>query len=87
MGSLFFILSCILLLFGIFVFFTNNKIIHIVYSCLGVFAFSLYLIYDTQLIVGNHENKLEIDDYIIGATMLYTDIISIFVHLLSLLNK
>lgn len=87
MGSMIFVLSCIMLLFGIFVLFTQNRVINIIYSCLGVFAFSIYLVYDTQLIVGNHQNKLEIDDYILGSIMLYLDIINLFLHILNLLKQ
>ena len=87
MGGTMFVLGCIMLLFGLFLMFTNNKILHVIYSCLGVFVFSLYLIYDTQLIIGNHENKLDIDDYIVGAMMLYIDIIQLFLHILSLLKQ
>jgi FtsH-binding integral membrane protein len=87
MGGMMFIIGCIVLLFGLFCMFSRNPILHIIYSCLGVFCFSLYLIYDTQLIVGNHENKLDIDDYIVGALMLYMDIINLFLHILSLLSK
>lgn len=85
-GSLLFVVSVVMILFGIFAMFSQNKLVHIIYSSLGVIAFSIYLIYDTQLIVGNHENKLEIDDYIIGAMMLYIDIINLFLHILSLLK-
>lgn len=87
MGSMMFVIGCVMLLFGIFVMFTNNKLIHIIYSCMGVIAFSIYLVFDTQLIVGNHENKLEIDDFIVGALMLYTDIINLFLNILSLLKN
>ena len=87
LGGLFFVIGIVMLLFGLFLMFTNNRILHILYSCLGVIAFSLYLIYDTQLIVGNHENKLEIDDFIVGAIMLYLDIINLFLHILKLLKE
>ena len=87
MGSLMFVIACVMILFSIFMFFTNNKVMHIIYSSLGVIAFSIYLIYDTQLIVGNHENKLDVDDFIVGALMLYMDIINLFLHILSLLKQ
>lgn len=87
MGSMIFILLTILLLLGIFGLFTSNPFIHVVYCSLGVLVYSLYLVYDTQLIVGNHENKLEIDDYIVGALMLYIDIIQLFLYILELLSQ
>ena len=86
-GHYLFLASMIMLVCGIFISFTNNKIIHVLYSGFGVLMFSFYLIYDVQLISGNHENKLDYDDYIIGAMMLYIDIIQLFEHILSLMNN
>lgn len=83
-GSVFFIASCCLLLFGLFAMFF--KVLHVVYCVAGVFLYALYLVYDTQLIVGNKENKIDIDDYILGAMMLYLDIINMFVYLLQILK-
>ena len=85
-GSLLFVLGCILLLFSIFAIFTHNKIFHIILSCFGVLLFSFYLVYDTQLLMGSKENSLEIDEYILGALMLYVDIINLFLYILSLLK-
>lgn len=87
MGSALFIFGAVMFIFAIFLMFTDNPILHIIYSSLGVILFSLYLVYDTQLIVGNHSNKLDIDDYIIGSAMLYTDIIGLFLNILELLNR
>lgn len=86
-GSLFFILSAVMLLFGLFLWFSQNPVLHIIYSSIGVILFGLYLVYDTQLIVGKHSLKLDYDDYILGSMMLYTDIIQMFLHILRLLNS
>lgn len=85
-NTLFFIGTLTLFFFGFFLLFTQNKVIHIVFCCAGVLMYSLYLVYDTQLLIGNKENRLEADDYIYGAMMLYLDIINIFVFLLRLLK-
>ncbi len=86
-GSAIFIFGAIMFIFGLFLLFTDNPFLHILYSSLAVILFSFYLVYDTQLIVGKHENKLEVDDYIIGAIMIYTDIIGLFLQILDLLNR
>lgn len=85
-GGALFMASICLLLAGLFAMFTQNKIVHIVIASISVFVYSIYLIYDTQLILGRHENKLSCDDYIIGALMLYVDIIAIFMDLLVILG-
>lgn len=85
-GGLFFILSASLLMLTVFSLFTSNKFLHILICSLGVILFGLYIIYDTQLIMGKGELKLEIDDYILGAFMLYVDIVNLFLYLLELLK-
>jgi FtsH-binding integral membrane protein len=49
---------------------------------IAVVIFSFYLLFDTQLIMGGKRYEIEIDDYILGAIILYTDIITIFLYLL-----
>ena len=49
-----------------------------------VIFYGLFLIIDTQLIVGGRRYELTIDDYVIGAMILYVDIIMIFLELLRL---
>jgi FtsH-binding integral membrane protein len=86
-GGILFCLSIALLFFSIFALFTSNKMIHTIISCLAVLLFSIYLIYDTQLVLGRQQYSLSVDDYIIGAMIIYTDIIVIFLELLSLLSR
>ena len=61
-----------------------SELYHYIYCPLAVALFGIYLVYDTQLIVGEKRHKLSYDDYILGALMLYIDIIGIFIHLLRL---
>jgi FtsH-binding integral membrane protein len=86
-GGLLFVASTVMLLLGLFIMFTHNKVIYIIYSCAGVILYSIYLIYDTQLIVGDKELSIGIDEYIYGALMLYVDIINLFLHILRLLKQ
>ena len=67
--------------------FFRSKIFEIAISGLTIFVFGFYLIYDTQLIVGDKERGLSVDDYIIGALSLYIDIIRIFLEILKILNE
>ena len=55
-------------------------------SAVAVFLFSIYLIVDTQLVIGKHSQLLELDDYILGALLIYLDIIQIFLELLRLMG-
>lgn len=87
LGGILFVFLSIMILFGIFLLFTDNDVVHIIYSCLGVFLFSIYLIHDTQLIIGNHELKLSVDEYIFAALNLYLDIINLFLYILDILSR
>ena len=53
---------------------------------LGVLVYSLYLIYDTQLIIGNVGVQYSIDDYCFAALNLYIDIIYLFIRILQLIG-
>jgi len=60
-----------------------------VYDAIGVLIFTMYIVYDTQLIIGEwggHQNQFSIDDYVFAALTLYLDIINLFLHLLRLLG-
>lgn len=51
----------------------------------GALLFSAYIVYDTQLIVGDkHAHKFSVDDYAAAAIMLYIDIVQLFLYLLEL---
>ena len=56
MGGMLFVASASLFLLSIFMIFTDNKIMNIIYSSLGVLLYGVYLIYDTQLIIGGKYN-------------------------------
>lgn len=71
------------LLFGMFACFQSYNLLHSFYCLLGVIVYGFYIIFDTQLIVGGHTHKLAIDDYTMGALMLYVDIIGLFLYILA----
>jgi protein lifeguard len=65
--------------------------LHTVYCCMGVLLYSLYLIIDTMMICGGKSMsgsnvQCSMDDYIIGALMLYLDIIMLFIYILRILG-
>lgn len=85
-GGALFVFGCAFLMLTIFGLFTNNKFFHIFLCVIGIILFGFYLLYDIQLIVGNKTLMLDTDEYIIGALIIYTDIISLFLKILELLN-
>lgn len=58
------------------------------YDLACILLFVLYIIFDTQLIVGgSHKHSFSIDDYVFAAMSLYLDIINLFIHLLRLFGQ
>ena len=56
--------------------------------CLSVQIFSMYLVYDTQIIVGGEHKsyQFDMDDYVLAALVIYLDIINLFILLMQLLQ-
>ena len=46
-GGLLFVLVIVLIIASIFLIFTDNNIVHIIFCVLAIILFSIYLIYDT----------------------------------------
>lgn len=62
--------------------------LQILYAAAGALLFSVYIVYDTQLIMGgNHQHEFSVDDYAMAAICLYLDIIQLFLSLLRLLGE
>lgn len=76
----------LLILLGIFSF-AFGHFLNTLYCCLGVLVYSIYLIIDTQLIMGNCGVAYQVDDYIMAALNVYLDIIQLFIYILSLLSN
>ena len=78
-------MSMMLSLILFFVF--SHRQMHAFYIGLGILIYSIYLVIDTQLIMGGKRYEVEIDDYVLGALILYTDIIMIFLYILQALSN
>lgn len=66
----------------------RSQYVYIVYACLGTLVFSLYLVFDTQLILGGKHKKYELspEEYVFAALSLYLDIMTLFLLLLQLIG-
>lgn len=81
------ILSVILFILFIVTMFTDSPLIRNIYCGVGVLLFSIYLIIDTQMIMGGKTVELRVDEYALAALLLYIDIIQIFLYILQLLSN
>ncbi|KAF7669257.1 hypothetical protein LDENG_00218000 [Lucifuga dentata] len=86
-GSLW-VLAWTLFSFALLCAILRSQYVYIVYACLGTLLFSVYLVFDTQLILGGKHRKYEIspEEYIFAALNLYLDIIMLFLLLLKLIG-
>ena len=82
------IIGCIILLAAsICAMFIRVPILHTIISAVTVFFFSIYLIVDTQLVLGGKTYEISMDDYVLAAVNLYLDIIIIFIEILKLIGE
>ena len=76
----------VLIIFGIVTIFWRNPIVQLIYACLGALIFSIYLIYDTQLVIGKGTFSYSLDDAYLAAIQLYLDVINLFLFILQILG-
>ena len=88
MGPYLFAALLSLIIFGFFSMLFRSRVGQMAYAGLGVLIFSLYLVYDTQLVIGGTHKKYQfsVDDYVFAALNLYLDIINLFLMILALLG-
>ncbi|XP_020660556.3 protein lifeguard 3 [Pogona vitticeps] len=61
--------------------------LHMLYAAIGAIAFTLFLAYDTQLVIGNRKHTMSPEEYVYGALRIYTDIVYIFTFLLQIIGS
>jgi hypothetical protein len=92
-GPYLFVALLVLMAFGFVLMFANVfgaagpawSTLRLIYSACGALLFSVYIVYDTQLILGGkHKEQFEVDDYCFATLSLYMDIINLFMFLLEL---
>lgn len=87
MGGILFVAVIVLLLFGIIAIIFPGRTMTLVYASVGALIFCVYLIYDTQLMMGGeHKYSISPEEYIFAALNLYMDIINIFLYILTIIG-
>jgi len=84
-------LLCVLVVFVIagFIaaFFPQSRTVRLVYAIIGAIIFSLYIVFDTQMMIGgNHKYALDPEEYVFASLNLYLDIINLFLYLLQIIG-
>ncbi|CAL8103180.1 unnamed protein product [Calicophoron daubneyi] len=89
---LIFVLSLVLMLTGLacmIVYFVSgpNRIMYTVYAGIGALVFTVYLAFDTQMLIGGRKHEISPEEYIYAALQLYLDIVYLFLMILSLVGN
>ncbi|XP_017046760.1 protein lifeguard 1 [Drosophila ficusphila] len=85
MGGILMSLLIILLLFGIVTIFVGGNVVTTIYASLSALLFSVYLVYDTQLMMGGkHRYSISPEEYIFAALNIYMDVVNIFLDILNI---
>jgi len=86
-GVYLFVICLVFFVFGIFAMIFRSKVLQVVYAAMGAGIFSIYLVFDTQLMMGGkHKYSISPEDYIMAALSLYVDIIQLFLMILRLVG-
>lgn len=87
MGGFLLIAAIVLLVASIVALFFPSKLGTLIISSIGAIIFSLYLLYDTQLMVGgDHKYSISPEEYIFAALNIYVDVINIFIYILAIIG-
>ncbi|XP_015930061.1 protein lifeguard 1 [Parasteatoda tepidariorum] len=86
-GGVLCILVWVLFLFGIICIFTYNTIMTTIYAGCGALLFTVFLAYDTQMLMGGKKHELSPEEHIFASMQIYLDIVNIFIFLLSILGS
>jgi FtsH-binding integral membrane protein len=85
MGPIIVVSMCLGFLTFILYFVFPSELMHLIFCWVGLIITCIYVIYDVYLITEKH--GLEYDDYIIGALLIYTDVITMFIYILSIIGN
>merc|ERR1712142_1302203 len=89
MGGILLAVLVVFLLFGLIAaFFPATRTVRLVYAAIGAIIFSVYIVYDTQLMIGGkHKYSLSPEECIFASLNLYLDIINLFMYILSIIGN
>ncbi len=69
------------------IFFIRSPLIRMGIAMVMGVVYAIYLLVDTQLILGGKHKNLSMDNYVLGSIIIYSDIIGLFLKILQVLGK
>lgn len=88
MGGMLFVILSGFIMAGLLGMFFQSRTFDLIMAYIGACIFGVYLIYDTQLLIGGEGRaaSYSIDDYILAAINIYLDVINIFLEILKIIG-
>ena len=83
-GGTLFVCLVLLIFFPLMLFIVEIPFFNLIMTISSLILFSIYLLYDTQLLCGKGRHKFSEDDYILAAISIYLDIVILFIKILSI---
>jgi FtsH-binding integral membrane protein len=84
--SVLFMATIILIVMTLVGIFWRNKVFHLVIAAVGALLFSVWLLFDLQMLLGGKRYELSPDEYVFAALTIYIDIVSIFLYLMQVIG-
>ena len=81
------IIMMTMMLFGCFMWWGALSTTYTIYCSIWAVIYGIFLVIDTQMLIGKNKYKINIDEYVFAAMIIYVDIIGLFLELLSLLGN
>ena len=76
--------TCLICLILCSIFMSFSSWWHPLIAGVFVLIYGMYLVHDVQLIEGDKKYSLSYDDYVVGAMIIYIDIVMLFIELLAI---
>ncbi|GAX83121.1 hypothetical protein CEUSTIGMA_g10547.t1 [Chlamydomonas eustigma] len=88
MGSYLYAALLSLFVAGLVGYILHTPLLTLAISTGGAALFSMYIVYDVQMLMGGqHQYKVTPDEYVFAAINIYLDIINLFLYILRILNE
>lgn len=88
LGGVLLVATIVLVIASIVGIFFHDKLFRLIIASFGATLFSIYLIFDIQLIMdGKHKYSISSEEYILAALSIYLDIINIFIYILAIIGS
>ena len=73
--------------FSIAISLNTDDFVNMILVLIIIIIYSVFIVYDVELIAGGRYRELDYEDYVIGALLLFVDTIGLFMYILMLVGR